>query len=177
MSDPSGWDTAADIGWNALTAIPGVGTVVSGVSAVNDLSHAVGATNDQDRQQAIRDMAGDAVSMVPMVGSAMSFGGIGYDIISNDTSGNLENQLMGGKDAFPADSENGGQYTPQPAGDKTSGGQWLHNAWNTISDPFGAMAEGQRQSDQQRAADGSTTGEAPPPYINNGPTGDPMNDM
>jgi hypothetical protein len=60
-----------------------------------------------------------------------------------------------------------------PAGLVLSGGyvagkgaQWLG----------GQMVEGQRQADEQRARDGSTTGELPPPYINNGPTGDPLND-
>lgn len=38
------------------------------------------------------------------------------------------------------------------------------------------MYEGQRESDNARARAGSTTGELPPPYINNGPTGDPLND-
>jgi hypothetical protein len=46
------------------------------------------------------------------------------------------------------------------------GAQWLG----------GEMVEGQRRSDEERARAGSTTGELPPPYINNGPTGDPLND-
>ncbi len=38
------------------------------------------------------------------------------------------------------------------------------------------MNTGQREADANRARAGSTTGELPPPYINNGPTGDPLND-
>jgi hypothetical protein len=162
MSGPSGWDTASDIGWNALTGIPGVGSVVAGVSAANDLRHVLTDDKKEDQQQAVRDMASDCISAAPLIGTISSFGGIGYDILaSNDTSGNLENRALGGKDAFPADSEDGGTYKPQPAGDKTSGGQALHSAWDTLSDPFGAMVEGQRKSDEQRAKDGSTTGELP----------------
>ncbi|HEY0252832.1 MAG TPA: hypothetical protein VGC41_14955 [Kofleriaceae bacterium] len=162
MSGPSGWDTAADIGWNVLTGIPGVGTAAAGASAVNDVRHLVTDDKKEDQQQAMRDLAGDCISMIPLVGTVSSIGGAAYDVLgSNDTAGNLQNKLLGGKDAFPADSENGGAYVSQPAGDKTSGGQMLHNAWDTVSDPFGAMVEGQRKSDEQRAKDGSTTGELP----------------
>jgi hypothetical protein len=38
------------------------------------------------------------------------------------------------------------------------------------------MQDGQRASDAERARAGSTTGELPAPYLNNGPTGDPLND-
>jgi hypothetical protein len=150
---------------------------LAGVSAVNDLRHVITDDNEADRQQAMRDMASDCISACPAIGTISSIGGLGYDILSNDTSGNLENRLLGGKDAFPPDSENGGVYAPQPDGDKTSGGQALHSVWDTLSDPFGAMVEGQRKSDEQRAKDGSSTGELPPPYINNGPTDDPMDNL
>jgi hypothetical protein len=38
------------------------------------------------------------------------------------------------------------------------------------------MVQGQIEQDAEAARRGSTTGELPPPYINNGPTGDPLND-
>lgn len=40
-----------------------------------------------------------------------------------------------------------------------------------------SMAEGQIQQDAAAARLGSPTGELPPSYINNGPTGDPLNDF
>jgi hypothetical protein len=46
------------------------------------------------------------------------------------------------------------------------GAQWLG----------GQMQAGQQASDEARARAGSTTGELPPEYLNNGPTGDPLND-
>jgi hypothetical protein len=129
---PSGWDKAADIGWNFLTGIPGVGTIAAGASAVNDVRHMITDKNKADKQQAFRDLGGDLISATPALGTVSSFGGIIYDVLaSNDTSGNLENQLMGGKDAFPADSENGGKYKPS-TGDKTSGGQMLHSWWDKL---------------------------------------------
>jgi len=39
------------------------------------------------------------------------------------------------------------------------------------------MINGQIQQDQDAARAGSSTGELPPPYLNNGPTGDPFNDF
>jgi hypothetical protein len=39
-----------------------------------------------------------------------------------------------------------------------------------------SMAAGQIERDAEAARLGSPTGELPPPYINNGPTGDPLND-
>jgi hypothetical protein len=174
MSSPSGWDRASDIGWNALTGIPGVGTVVAGASMANDVRHMVTDDKKEDQQQAFRDLASDSISVVPLVGSVSSFGGIVYDMMdSSDTAGNLENQAMGGPDAFPAYKEDEKSDVDFGSGDKTSGGQGLHDAWNTISDPFGAMVEGQRKSDVQRAKDGSTTGEVPTPQP--GDNGDPFN--
>jgi hypothetical protein len=40
-----------------------------------------------------------------------------------------------------------------------------------------SMVQGQTQSDAEAARFGSPTGELPPLYINNGPTGDPLNDF
>jgi hypothetical protein len=39
------------------------------------------------------------------------------------------------------------------------------------------MIQGQINQDGEAARRGSTAGDLPPPYINTGPTGDPLNDL
>jgi hypothetical protein len=64
-----------------------------------------------------------------------------------------------------------GFFTGQVIGDEAYSG--LESATNWL---FNSMIQGQIEQDQEAARRGSTTGELPPPYINNGPSGDPLED-
>jgi hypothetical protein len=112
MSGPTTEDKAKDIGWNVLTGIPLVGSVASGIDAIHNVGKIIDPNESANlsnpeaekatRAQAVRDLASDAISVIPLVGTASSIVGTGYDVMaSNDTWGNLTNQMMGGKDAYP----------------------------------------------------------------------------
>jgi hypothetical protein len=117
MSAPTTEDREKDIGWNVLTGIPLVGTVASGIDAIHNIGTIIDpnanpnlddpADDQRRRAQATRDLASDCISVLPLVGTASSLLGVGYDIMdSHDTWGNLTNQLMGGPDAYaPTPSE------------------------------------------------------------------------
>ena len=115
MAGPSTEDKAEDIGWNILTGIPGVGTAVAGGKALGyDLPGVLWPESKEQQQQSMRDLASDGLSAVPLVGTIDSFAGIGYDILApDDTWGNLTNQLMGGKDQYPA-TPSPDDYSPSP---------------------------------------------------------------
>jgi len=107
MSEPSFEDKAKDFGWNVLTGIPLVGSVASGADALYNASKFLGPGGDDPdtRGDAMRNIASDALSIVPLVGTATSVVGAGYDVFAgNDTWGNFTGQLMGGPD----------QYGPEP---------------------------------------------------------------
>lgn len=103
-----------DIGWNALTAVPMIGTGAAIGDGIGNAINMATTDNPEVRAQSFRNIASDCISGLPLVGTVSSLGGIGYDILGwgNDTSGNLLNQVMGGKDAYPGYSEEGGNYTP-----------------------------------------------------------------
>jgi hypothetical protein len=103
MSGPSTWDRAKDIGWNALTAIPGVGTVAGTAALAADgintgLDAAIHPSNLHNDY---RNLAQDAISLVPLVGTINSVMGIDYDLgHPDDTWSNRQNVLMGGEDKY-----------------------------------------------------------------------------
>ncbi len=122
MPGPTTSDKAEDIGNNILTGIPGVGTVVNGYRVISDLATMAGGEST-DPKQDHRDLASDALGMVPLLGTVMSIGGIAYDILaSNDTSSNLTNQILGGQDKYAPDHSDDGPDAP-PATSSSSGPQ------------------------------------------------------
>lgn len=111
MSGPTTEDKAKDIGWNVLTGIPLVGSVASGIDMIHNVGNIIDPNRNANvsdpedekkvRAQATRDLASDCISIIPLVGTASSIIGTGYDVMaSNDTWGNLTNQMMGGPDAY-----------------------------------------------------------------------------
>ena len=109
MSGPTTEDKAKDMGWNALTGIPLVGTVASGADALYNASKLMGPGGDdaETRGDAMRNIASDSLSIVPLIGTISSVAGVGYDVMAgNDTWGNFTGQLMGGPDQYgPAPGE------------------------------------------------------------------------
>lgn len=106
MGQPTTEDKAKDFGWNVLTGIPLVGTVASAGDMLYNAGKLMGPGGDDPdtRGDAMRNIAGDCLSILPMVGTATSIAGAGYDILaSNDTWGNLTGQLMGGPDQYGPD--------------------------------------------------------------------------
>jgi len=106
MGKASDEDKAKDIGWNIATSIPGLGTGVAltsmGIDLVNGMMDEDGtAAGHKKAEQDKRDAISDGISAIPLVGTVDSFVGIGYDIISSDdTWGNLTNQMLGGDDKY-----------------------------------------------------------------------------
>ncbi len=98
---------AKDFGWNAMTGIPGWGTVIAGVAGYNDYQKEQHATDPKERAQATRDLESDIIAGTPGLGTVSSFAGMVYDVLAwgDDTSGNLTNQLLGGKDKYQRDED------------------------------------------------------------------------
>jgi hypothetical protein len=114
MGKPSFWDTAASMGDNIVGGIPGVGNIYSGAKALNAFSeYSDAAEGSEEQAEAMRDMETEAIGAIPLVGNAVSYGGLMYDVLAygNDTSDNLMNRVLGGEDKYPSDySEEGGEY-------------------------------------------------------------------
>ena len=75
MSGPSTEDKALDIGWNILTGIPGVGSMVAGGKAIGYDLPGVFSDDKEQSQQSLRDLASDGLSAVPLIGTITSFAG------------------------------------------------------------------------------------------------------
>lgn len=111
MSGPSTWDRVKDIGWNTLTAIPGVSTVAGTAALVGDGVNTAldAAIEPSNLGNDARNLAQDAISLVPLVGTIDSVMGIDYDLgHPDDTWSNRQNVVMGGDD----------QYHPAPPPDQ-----------------------------------------------------------
>jgi hypothetical protein len=111
-------DKATDMAWNFATGLPGVGTAAAGVAYgidtyKEDAAKDAGDANAQERFA--HDKNTDIVSAIPGVGTATSIGGIMYDIMSDETSGDLSHDLQGGysdPSAKGPDPEAGGGWNP-----------------------------------------------------------------
>jgi hypothetical protein len=95
-------DKAKDAGWNALTAMPLVGSVANGAALGTDL-YTFATESGEAQNQAFRDVAADGLGFVPLIGTGLGLGSIAYDIVSSDdTAGNLVNRMLGGEDKYPS---------------------------------------------------------------------------
>jgi len=114
---------AKDIAWNFATGIPGLGTLLAGHAAIDDLSRASNAKTDEERSAANRSAASNALSAIPGLGTALSVGGIAYDILApNDTAGELMDRVLGGKPQAEVD-ERGMGLPPRDFGDVDTWGK------------------------------------------------------
>src|SRR5450432_3127226 len=101
MSGPSTWDRVKDIGYNTLSAIPGVGEAVGIAGFAGDLINTGldAAIEPSNLGNDGRDLAQDAIGLVPWVGTISSAMNVDYDLEHpNDTSSNRWNVMMGGQD-------------------------------------------------------------------------------
>ncbi len=111
MSGPSGWDRFKDMAWNTAGMIPGVSTALGGAALAGDGINTLldSAVNPSNLGNDYRNMAQDAIGLVPLVGTIDSAFGLQYDIEHpDDTWANRQNVVMGGQD----------QYHPAPPPDQ-----------------------------------------------------------
>ena len=116
-------DLTKDAAWNFVTGIPGLGTVVAGVAAVDDVYNLVTEDDPKKKQTAMQDLAMDMVSATPGIGTVSSVFGIMFDALSgNQTSSDFERELMGG-DPEADKGPNPDDYNgPPPGSDSGTGG-------------------------------------------------------
>jgi hypothetical protein len=111
-------DKATDMAWNVATSVPGLGTAAAGVAYGIDSykeQAAIDAGDKNAQERFAHDQNADVVSAIPGVGTVSSFGGVMYDIMSDETSGDLSHQLQGGYSdptANGPDPEAGGGWNP-----------------------------------------------------------------
>jgi hypothetical protein len=93
----SGDRNVNETAWDVVGCIPGVGEVVNGFNAVKDLGNVIAPDDGVDRGQAMRDLAQDATSAIPLIGRALDAGRVVYDAIAgNDNSHDFVDRAMGG---------------------------------------------------------------------------------